>query len=418
MLPPFSLERTIDKTVREEWGRILAALVKTLGDFQLAEDCLQDAITVALTHWKANGLPRSPAAWLITTARRKAIDRLRRDNTARAKHIDIAYLLDLENQDSHEMQTDTIPDKRLEMIFTCCHPALEEKTRVALTLRTLGGLSTHEIAQAFLDKPDAMAQRLVRAKKKIALAGIPYEIPQNDALPARISSVLSVIYLIFNAGYSTGAGDTKFRGDLTDEAIRLTRIIRQLLPDETEVTGLLALMLLHDSRRFARSDGQGNMIPLAAQNRARWDQAKIKEGNAILVETLPKQRVGAYQLQAAISAVHAQAVTWDSTDWPQIAALYGLLHAVHPSPVVRINQAIAISYAGTIDAALALMDAAAENGSLDSYQPYFAARADILMRSGDAKGALACFDTAIKLSQNDMEIAFLREKSAHLRRRH
>lgn len=417
MLPSHTLQQAIDKTVREEWGRILAALVKTLRDFQLAEDCLQDAILSAMQHWQKNGLPASPAAWLITTARRKAIDRLRRDKNFTAKQADISYLLDLEHQAEDAYQPEIIPDKRLEMIFTCCHPALEEKTRVALTLRTLGGLTTDEIAAAFLDRPDAMAQRLVRAKKKIALAGIPYQVPDQLVLPERLSSVLGVIYLIFNAGYSCGVGETTIRSDLTEEAIRLARIIRELLPDEPEVGGLLALMLLHDSRRFSRSNATGGLVPLEQQNRNRWDTSKIEEGAILLEDILPKQRVGPYQLQAAISALHAQSPSWDATDWPQIEALYQMLYAMQPSPVVYINLAVAVSYASSTKAALEMLDAVAVDGQLDQYQPFFAAKADVLSRAGDRLSAKACFQTAINLSNNTFEKEFLQDKVIRLEAR-
>lgn len=414
MLPPLTLQRTIDRTVREEWGRILASLVKTVGDLQLAEDSLQDAVVAAMNHWPKNGLPNSPAAWLITAARRKAIDRLRKDRNFASRQDEITYLMELDSQMLDDGHAELIPDKRLEMIFTCCHPALQEKTRVALTLRTLGGLTTEEIANAFLDKPDAMAQRLVRAKKKILLAGIPYKIPDSDVLPERTTSVLSVIYLIFNEGYSASAGDTLTRTDLIEEAIRLARIIRQLIPDNTEVSGLLALMLLHDARRFARTGKLGELIPLEEQNRARWDRAKIAEGAHILETVLPKRRLGPYQLQAAISAVHAQSRSWQATDWPQIEALYQLLYAIQPSPVVRINHAVAVSYARSLDAALTMLDEAAIHGTLEGYQPYFAARADILARAGRTKDAEECFNTAVNLSDNSLEKAFLHDKIARL----
>lgn len=414
MLPPHTLQQAIDKTVREEWGRILAALVKTLGDFQLAEDSLQDAVISALQHWQKNGLPVSPAAWLITAARRKAIDRLRRDRNFMSKQGDISYLLDLEHQAKETYQPEFIPDKRLEMIFTCCHPALEEKTRVALTLRTLGGLTTEEIAAAFLDRPDAMAQRLARAKKKIALAGIPYHVPEKSVLPERLSSVLGVVYLIFNAGYSSGSGEILVRSDLTEEAIRLARIIRELLPEEPEVGGLLALMLLHDSRRFSRSDSDGGLVPLELQNRKRWDGSKIEEGAALLEEILPKQRVGPFQLQAAISALHAQSASWSETDWPQIEALYQMLYAMQPTPVVYINLAVAVSYARSTNAALDMLNAVADDGQLEQYQPFFAAKADVLSRAGDLSAAKACFQTAIDLSNNMQERAFLQNKISAL----
>jgi len=414
MQPPSDLEPVIEHTVREEWGRILASLVKTLGDFQLAEDCLQDAIVSAMGHWVRNGLPRSPAAWLITTARRKAIDRLRHDKTVTDKQDEISHLLELEHQASGERDLEIIPDKRLEMIFTCCHPALEEKTRVALTLRTLGGLTTEEIALAFLDQPSAMAQRLVRAKKKISLAGIPYEVPDETALPERLSSVLRVIYLIFNEGYSATSGDRPTRTDLSEEALRLARIIGKLLPDETEVAGLLALMLLHDSRRLARIGERGEMIPLEDQDRRLWDQGKITEGTLLLKAVLPRRPLGPYRLQAAISAVHAESPSWWMTDWNQILALYTLLHSLQPSSVVRINQAMAVSYARSPEAALVMLDQAAGCGKLDRYQPYFAARADLLVRAGRCGEAKMCYEKAIDLSNNKSERAFLTSKAARL----
>ena len=410
MLPPLKLEQAIEKTVREEWGRILASLVKSLGDFQLAEDCLQDAIVSAMDQWSKIGLPKSPAAWLLTTARRRAIDRFRRAKNFASKQGEISYLIDLENQSIEEDEIDVIPDKRLEMIFTCCHPALEEKTSVALTLRTIGGLSTEEIASAFLDNPDAMQQRLTRAKKKISAAGIPYEVPDSDILPERLTAVLRVIYLVFNEGYSATKGDSLTRSELSDEAIRLARIVRQLLPDETEVAGLLALMLLHDSRRYSRQDDEGNMIPLEHQNRARWDKAKIAEGGQILENVLPENKLGSYQLQAAISAVHAQSPSWEKTDWPQIYGLYDLLYALQPSPVIRINQAFALSYSGSLDAAIQMLDEASQNGKLDTYQPYFAARGDLLMRADRKKEARKSLTKAIELSNNRQEQEFLAKK--------
>lgn len=398
MLPPKSLERAIEKSVREEWGRILASLVKSLGDFQLAEDCLQDAVLVAIETWVDTGLPRSPAAWLISVARRKAIDRLRRSANFAAKQDEISYLMDLENA-AQEVEVEAIPDKRLEMIFTCCHPALEEKTRVALTLRTLGGLTTEEIAAAFLDKPDAMTARLTRAKKKIATAGVPYRVPETAELHERLDAVLKVIYLIFNQGIE--------RDGLSAEAIRLGRIIHDLMPDECEVAGLLALMLIHDARRAARLDASGSFVPLELQNRMRWNKSKINEGVDLLKITLPTGgRVGPYQLQAAINAVHGRAVTWKETDWTEIAALYEVFYRIQPTPVVRINQAVAVSYARSVEQALEMLD---EVGSdLDRYQPYWAARADILARLDDRFGAATCFERAIELSDTEQEKVFLR----------
>ena len=416
MLPPLTLQETIDKTVREEWGRILASLVKTLDDFQLAEDCLQDAIVSAFNHWKRNGRPKSPAAWLITTARRKAIDKLRRDKNFAAKQADIANLTELDNQPEECDDVTAIPDKRLEMIFTCCHPAIEEKSRVALTLRTLGGLKTEEIASAFLDKSETMAQRLVRAKNKIKLAGIPYEIPSGEAMPERLSSVLRVIYFIFNEGYSASSGDQLIRAELTEEAIRLARIVSTLLPDETEVSGLLALMLLHDSRRYARTADDGEMIALEHQNRDRWDRAKIAEGSEILKRILPKQRIGSFQLQAAISAVHAQSPSWASTDWLQIEALYQLLYTIQPSPVVRLNQAIAVSYSRSVEAGLKMLNEEVFTEQMNTYQPYMAAKADLHLRSGNVGEAELCLMRAIELTKNEQEKAFLTRKIANLPR--
>lgn len=404
MLPPRTPEDAIQRCVREEWGRILASLVKSTNDFQLAEDCLQDAVIVAMEKWSVEGMPKSPAGWLISVARRKAIDRLRRSQNFASKQGEIAYLMDLENQFDEDADVTVIPDKRLEMIFTCCHPALEEKTCVALTLRTLAGLSTEEIASAFLDKTDAMTARLTRAKKKIQATGISYAVPQPSDLSERLGSVLTVIYLVFNQGIE--------RGDLSGEAIRLGRIVFALLPEECEVAGLLALMLLHDARRAARIGNAGEFVPLEAQNRARWDRAKIDEGVALLETTLPKGRVGPYQLQAAINAVHGQAATWDDTDWVEIAALYGVLYRVQPSPVVRINQAVALSYAESIASGLAVLNEVATE--LERYQPYWAARADFLMRAGQAHQARECYEQAISLSTNVQEQGFLRSKMERL----
>jgi len=410
MLPPYSLEQAIEKTVREEWGRILACLVKTLGDFQLAEDSLQDALEAALVHWKKNGLPKSPAAWLIQTARRKAIDRLRRTKNFAQKQPEISYLIDLDNMTTAERECEVIPDKRLEMIFTCCHPALAEKTRIALTLRTLGGLTTNEIAHAFLDKPSAMAQRLVRAKDKIKNAAIPYIIPEKAALPERINSVLSVVYLIFNAGYSGSKGDEYLRVNLSDEAIRLARILRELLPDETKVSGLLALLLLHDSRRLARQDAKGAIVSLENQNRNKWDRARIREGTGLLQTTMAKGKIGPYQLQAAISALHVEAKSWTDTDWQQIEALYRALISRQATPVVRINHAMAISYAKTPIEALDYLETFVVEKDVSEYQPYFAVMADLNQRAGNIVDASAHYERAIALADNEAQQDFLRRK--------
>ncbi|MDC1303551.1 RNA polymerase sigma factor [Ascidiaceihabitans sp.] len=414
MFPPLSTEQVIERTVCEEWGRILASLVSGLNDLQLAEDCLQEAVISALDHWGKNGLPRSPSAWLITVARRKALDKLRRAQNFARKENEIAYLLELENRFLDDPMTETIPDKRLEMIFTCCHPALERKSQVALTLRTLGGLSMDEIAAAFLDKPSSMQKRITRAKQQIARGGIPYEVPQDADLTERTSAVLSVLYLIFNEGYSANSGTAVLRSDLSGEAIRLTRIIAALLPNDCEGAGLLALMLLHDSRRNARVGPAGEMIALEDQNRKRWDREKIQEGVAILKETLPKQGIGPYQIQAAISAVHAQSPAWDQTDWTEIVALYELLHAMQPSPVVQVNLAVAVSYAQTPDAALAIMEKVATVAKIQTYQPYHAAMGNLLARAGRITEAKVSFENAIELSENAQEIAFLQNAARRL----
>ena len=414
MLPPLSTEQVIERTVREEWGRILASLVSGLNDLQLAEDCLQEAVISALDHWGKNGLPRSPSAWLITVARRKALDKLRRAQNFARKENEIAYLLELENRPLDDPMTETIPDKRLEMIFTCCHPALERKSQVALTLRTLGGLSTDEIAAAFLDKPSSMQKRITRAKQQIARGAIPYEVLQDADLPERTSAVLSVLYLIFNEGYSANSGTAVLRSELSGEAIRLTRIIAALLPNDCEAAGLLALMLLHDSRRNARVGPAGEMIALEDQNRKRWDREKIQEGVAILKETLPKQGIGPYQIQAAISAVHAQSPAWDQTDWTEIVALYELLHAMQPSPVVQVNLAVAVSYAQTPEAALMIMEKVATTTRIQTYQPYHAAMGNLLARVGRITEAKVSFENAIELSENAQEIAFLQNVARRL----
>jgi RNA polymerase sigma-70 factor (ECF subfamily) len=404
MLPPQSLDRAIERCVREEWGRILASLVKRLGDFQLAEDCLQDAVLVAMDKWAVDGLPQSPAGWLMSVARRRAIDRIRRSANFASKQADIAYLLGLENTTVEDAEGSG--DKRLEMIFTCCHPALEEKTRVALTLRTLGGLSTEEIASAFLDNADAMSARLTRAKKKIAVAGIPYRVPDPEELGERLGSVLTVIYLIFNKGID--------RGDLSGEAIRLGRIVWDLMPNEPEVAGLLALMLVHDARRGARYDEVGAFVPLDAQNRTRWNKGKIEEGVLLLKHALARGRVGPYQLQAAIHAVHGQAGSWAETDWVEIAALYDVFYHLQPSPVVRINQAVAVSYAVSATRGLEMLDEVGLGGALERYQPYWAARADFLARLGERQLAQESYEHAINLSENGPEREFLQGKASRL----
>ena len=382
---------------------MLYALVASLGDLQLAEDVLQDAVETALVDWNRHGLPRSPASWLLQVARRKAIDRFRRDTHFRRLVPDITYLTELERSDDGPETVEEIPDKRLELIFTCCHPALDDKSRIALTLRTLGGLTSEEIARCFLDRPGTMAQRLVRAKQKIALAGIAYEVPSGERLNERLPVVLAVLYLIFNEGYSATSGKEAIRRELSDEAIRLARMTAYLLPAEPEVNGLLALMLLHDSRRATRQLGDRTLVPLEAQNRSAWSRPRIDAAVALLKSTLRQQRVGPYQLQAAISALHAEARHWEDTDWRQIAALYDLLYSSQPTPVVRVNQAVAISHADSPVAALNVIDTLADIPKIERYQPYHAARADILSRAGRRAEARESYDRAIDMAGNEAE---------------
>ncbi|MDB4224413.1 RNA polymerase sigma factor [Granulosicoccus sp.] len=413
MLPPFQLDQSINRLVREEWGRILASLVNTVGSLQLAEDALQDAVEIALLHWKENGIPKEPAAWLLTTAKRRAIDQLRRKARFDKLQPALSYSLDLEGSDNSAIddEDDTvIPDKRLELIFTCCHPALDQKTRVALTLRALGGLTTDEIANAFLDKKSTMAQRLARAKHKIASTGIAYEVPPPEKLQERVNGVLSVVYFIFNEGYSASSGEQVIRTHLSDEAIRLGRVLQFLMPEHCEVAGLLSLMLLHESRRLSREDGNGDMVMLEHQNRMQWDSFKIEEGTALLKETLPRGQVGPYQLQAAISALHSESKHWEDTDWAQIAALYDLLYTMQPSPVVRVNQAVALSYARSPEAALELLDSLADQSIILEYQPYRIARAHILLRAGFKDEAAAQLRSAIEASDNAREKRFLEHR--------
>ncbi len=410
-LPPIHIDQSIERIIREEWGRLLASLVAGFNDLQLAEDVLQDAVTDALTHWQKNGLPASPPAWLLTTARRKAIDRFRRDKRFKELQPQISYLQELEHlhpDEQDDMQS--IPDKRLELMFTCCHPALDKKSQISLTLRTIGGLTVDEIANAFIDKPDAIAKRLTRAKQKIALAGIPYGVPENAVLEERITAILGIIYLIFNEGYSASRGQHPTRQELSDEAIRLARITFGLLPDHCEAGGLLSLMLLHDARRLARQSNSGVTVSLEHQNRSLWNKARIQEGQKLIQTLLPRGHVGAYQLQASISALHTEATTWQQTDWPQIAALYQLLYQMQPTPVVKLNWAVAVSFANNPEAALELLIELEQHTQMERYQPFHAACADILQRAGKTALAQEALAKAIALTENDADRAYLEAK--------
>jgi RNA polymerase sigma-70 factor (ECF subfamily) len=392
----------VDRAFRLDAGRAVAALIGAIHDFDLAEEAWQDACEQALRIWPKRGVPDNPSAWLFTTARNRAIDRLRRDRVGRDKVAAAAQIADLQalGDDMHE-----IPDDRLRLLFTCCHPALALDARVALTLRTVAGLSTREIARAFLVPEPTLGQRLTRAKRKIREAAIPYRVPPREVLPERLDGVRAVVYLVFNEGYAATEGEL-LRAELCDEAIRLCRLLEHLIPGEPETSGLLALLLLQHARRAARTDAAGEIVVLEEQDRSRWDHTMIDEGLALVRDPVPE--VGPYRLQALIAACHAAAPRPEDTDWPQIATLYTALAAARPSPVIELNRAVAIAMADGPDAGLRLLDPLAED--LDRYHLFHAARADLLRRSGDTAGAERAYGRALDLVTNDAERRYLERR--------
>jgi len=405
-----SATAAVDAVYRADWGRIVATLIRSFGDFDLAEEAAQEAFAAAVDQWRAKGIPDSPAAWIIQTARHKAIDRLRRQTNFQEKIQSYAYELPTTTAQP-ELDTSEIPDDRLRLIFTCCHPALAPEAQVALTLRTLCGLETDEIARAFLVPSPTMAQRLVRAKRKIREAKIPYSVPDTAEIPARVDAVLTVIYLVFNEGYTATRGGPLVRGDLCAEAIRLARLIRMLMapyPPE-EATGLLALMLLHDSRRDARVDEAGDLVVLEEQDRTRWIHEQISEALPLVGESM-RREPGPYALQAAIAAEHCKAASAEETDWPQIVRLYDLLERVQPSPIVSLNRAVAVAMVDGLQRGLALINELAATGNLDDYHLLHAARADLLRRLGSTVEAARSYELALTLATNESEKRFLERR--------
>lgn len=403
---------TVDAIYRSDSRRVLATLIRLLGDFDLAEEALHDAFATAVELWTEKGIPASPRAWLISTGRFKAIDRLRK--SARFETADVSALERLEATETPDLEEDDVEDDRLRLIFTCCHPTLSPDAQIALTLREVCGLTTEEVAHAFLTPPPTLAQRIVRAKSKIRDARIPYEIPSRSDLPARLDSVLHVIYLVFNEGYLASSGASLTRADLSGEAIRLGRLLVELMP-EPEAMGLLALMLLHESRRSSRATPAGEMILLEDQDRSQWDRAQIEEGVDLVERALASHRFGPYTLQAAIAAVHAEASNARATDWPQIVGLYDVLLRTDPSPVIELNRAAAIAMRDGPESGLALIDAILVRGDLTDYHLAHAARGDLCRRIGRTVEAIAAYERALELATQEPERRFIAKRLDELR---
>jgi RNA polymerase sigma-70 factor (ECF subfamily) len=408
------IRELLDSVYRAESGRILATLIRLLGDFELAEDAVQDAFAAALEAWPKHGVPENPRAWLVSTGRFKAIDSLRRRARFDASQEKIAEQLETQSSGTIGSEDESVQDDRLRLIFTCCHPALAPEARVALTLREVCGLTTEEIARAFITAASTLAQRIVRAKAKIRDAQIPYQVPLPAELPERLDNVLQVVYLVFNEGYSASSGALLTRADLSGEAIRLGRLLLELLP-EPEVTGLLALMLLQESRRAARTSPTGELILLEHQDRSSWNREQVAEGVALVERALKSRRFGPYTLQAAIAAVHSEAPSAAATDWPQIVALYSVLLRVEPSPVVELNRAVAVAMRDGPEAGLKLIDALLARGELNDYHLAHSARADLCRRLGKINEARSSYERALALTQQEPERRFLEHRLQELR---